>query len=216
MHERPVVNSSMYNPSLAGHIDSHSSHEIVCCCGTNQTFWGFHDESTRPGPTTTQDKGRYGQCGCSCTVLLYDTRFVQSFPNSLPMVSLTWCQRGGKTMAGCSCHRSLHPVLVSSSRDVFVECHCHDDGGCQGRQSDHLTDESSVVATIQMVGTATSVDRPTTEMVVRTLGRCVGIFVVHPDGPIFLRAGRRPYQRSLPTRHTFPPPQTHFTSQTYA
>ena len=60
-------------------------------------------------------------------------------------------------------------------------------------------------------GKAISVDRFKTEMVVCTDGRCVGIFVVHPDGPIFLRAGRRPYQQSLPTRHTS---TTHFTSQT--
>ena len=176
----------------------------------------LHDQSSRPGPTTKQDKGendvvRMTVLGLCCIALVLFGPF-----QTRAMVSITWHQRGVKTMAGCTHHRSLHLVLVSSSQDGLFACQRHYVGGRQGWQSDHLTDESSVVVAIQMVGTATSVDRPTTEMVVRTLGRCVGIFVVHPDGPIFLRAGRRPYQRSLPTRHTFPPPQTHFTSQTYA
>ena len=73
------MNSSMYNPIIAEHVDSHPSMKSFVGAERLKRFGGLHDESSRPGLATTQDKGRYGQCGCSCTVLLYDTRFVQSF-----------------------------------------------------------------------------------------------------------------------------------------
>ena len=163
--------------------------------------------------TTKQDKGE-NDVVC---MLVYRSGVSYSFCSGLfssrAMVSMTWCQpSGSKTTAGCSRHRSSHLVLVSSSRRRFVACHCHDVGGRLG---------SAIGSPYRLTvnhcnntngrGKAISVDRFKTEMVVCTDGRCVGIFVVHPDGPIFLRAGRRPYQQSLPTRHTS---TTHFTSQT--